>query len=138
MVLDEVQRKPDIFHKKIASVIFITIYKLSTSLFNLASNGFTHFRLHGATRTGYRMSATLQYNKMSHVCNIDARGKAIRMAVGWIFLLASLVLGLAAWLLVRYWLWVPMGGSFAVGGAALYEAANRWCVLRAMGIKTPL
>ncbi len=75
---------------------------------------------------------------MSHACNIDARGKTIRMVMGWIFLLAAVALGLAAWLLARYWLWLPMGGCFVVGAVMVYEAANRWCVLRAMGVKTPL
>ena len=84
------------------------------------------------------MSATLQYNAMTHVCNIDTRGKVIRMIIGWIFLIISLVLGLSAWLFAQYWLWLPMGGSFIVGSAALYEAVNRWCIVRAMGIKTPL
>ncbi|NNM87305.1 MAG: hypothetical protein HKL95_02170 [Phycisphaerae bacterium] len=76
---------------------------------------------------------------MNHGCNIDdPRGKTIRMVLGRIFLGASLALGVAAWLLARNWLWYPMGGCFVVGGVMLYEGANRWCILRAMGIKTPL
>ena len=76
---------------------------------------------------------------MNHVCNIDdARGKTIRMVLGWIFLMVSLALGVAAWLLARYWLWYPMGGCFLAGSVMPYEGANRWCILRAMGIKTPL
>jgi hypothetical protein len=73
-------------------------------------------------------------------CNIDARGKAARFLGG----LAGVVFGLvAAILLVTGVVTIPMGwymvGASVFGGAfAIFEARAGWCVVRALGIKTPL
>jgi hypothetical protein len=75
---------------------------------------------------------------MALACNIDARGKAVRLRIA----LVLLVLGLAAlgWAL-------GSGGSpqwtaavvlLTAGGFTLFEARAGWCALRAMGVKTPL
>ncbi len=64
-------------------------------------------------------------------CNIDRRGRIFR-AVGGVLLLAGAAA--AWWGMKSPWL----AGALAVGGAfALFEAARRWCVLRAFKIKTP-
>lgn len=73
-------------------------------------------------------------------CNIDARGKAVRLVFGLVGLLASafvaalaiagvtpLEIGLIVALLLA------MGGAFGV-----FEGWKGWCVLRAMGFRTPL
>jgi len=73
-------------------------------------------------------------------CNIDARGKVARFVGG----VGSITAGLlVAALLVTDtvthgigWLGVAvltLGGAFAI-----YEARAGWCVVRAMGIRTPL
>lgn len=72
-------------------------------------------------------------------CNIDARGKAARLIYGIVLLVVALVL-LFAWALPggSPWAWVvtvvcALGGAFAV-----FEARAGWCVIRAMGFKTPM
>lgn len=73
-------------------------------------------------------------------CNIDARGKAVRM-IGGIF---SLFVGITVGILfgmdifsTSQWL------SFAVilivtGCFAIFESRAGWCAVRAMGFKTPI
>lgn len=77
---------------------------------------------------------------MALECNIDAKGKAARLmggiagVTGGVFVLAGIAVGLlsgAIWLL-------PAGGALAGGGFAIFEARAGWCVVRAMGIRTPL
>ena len=70
-------------------------------------------------------------------CNIDARGKAMRLINGIIGVVAGVVL-LFAWALrtgsVAAWV---VTGVFLLGGAfCIFEARAGWCVLRAMGFKT--
>lgn len=73
-------------------------------------------------------------------CNIDARGKAARMAGG----LATLAgaAGLAALLVLDVvavpFGWYAVAAAVAGGAFAIYEARAGWCVVRAMGFKTPL
>jgi hypothetical protein len=73
-------------------------------------------------------------------CNIDARGKAVRLLSG----LASLAAGLvllslsAAGVLDGQVVAVAAGAAVLGGGFAIFEARAGWCALRAMGIKTPL
>jgi hypothetical protein len=72
-------------------------------------------------------------------CNIDSKGKAVRLIYGVILVVVGVVL---------IFLWArPTGGWFAwavtllmiVGGAfAIFEARAGWCVVRAMGFKTPV
>lgn len=72
-------------------------------------------------------------------CNIDAKGKAVRLvagamieATGW----TLLVLGFAG-ILPEWSLYV--GGGAAAGGLFLvFEGLAGWCVIRAMGIRTPM
>ena len=74
---------------------------------------------------------------MSMTCNIDAKGKLVRLIYGLVFVVAGIVL-LFAWAL-------PAGGVLAwivtitliAGGAfAIFEARAGWCAVRAMGFKT--
>lgn len=69
-------------------------------------------------------------------CNIDARGKAVRLIMGILFALAGiLMLALgrgATWSLIA-------GISCLAGGAfMIFEGAAGWCAVRAMGFKTKL
>ena len=74
---------------------------------------------------------------MKLACNIDARGKAVRLRLGLI------ELALAALVAVAFAL--PLGSSFGWGVAAIlalagafsiFEARYSWCVLRALGFHT--
>lgn len=72
-------------------------------------------------------------------CNIDSKGKAARLIGGIITSVIALVLiALALFQVVPSWvLWVGIG-TLAAGGFQIFEARAGWCVVRAMGIKTPI
>jgi hypothetical protein len=72
-------------------------------------------------------------------CNIDARGKLVRLFYG-LFLLVLGILLLFAWAM-------PIGSGWSrlisvacvlSGGLAIFEARARWCIVRAIGFKTPV
>ncbi|HZL36301.1 MAG TPA: hypothetical protein VFC78_13365 [Tepidisphaeraceae bacterium] len=76
---------------------------------------------------------------MPLTCNIDARGKAARLIYG------IILLAIAGWL--AYW-WA-MGSDSAVrwvvaiacamaGAFGIFEARAGWCIVRAIGVKTPM
>lgn len=72
-------------------------------------------------------------------CNIDSRGKAARLIYG------IVVVAIGAAMII---LWaLPTGGilrwlisiAFLLMGAfSIFEARAGWCVVRAMGFKTPM
>jgi hypothetical protein len=73
-------------------------------------------------------------------CNIDARGKAVRLAAGVPTTLAGLTMGaLALTGTVAMLPWGAVGVALLIVGAIMiFEGAAGWCALRAMGFKTPL
>ena len=77
---------------------------------------------------------------MAFECNIDARGKAVRFKLGMIGIFTGIFLAISLFLLGvglnALWL-LPLG---AIGGGAfsLFEARTGWCVVRAMGFRTPI
>ncbi len=75
---------------------------------------------------------------MTKQCNINSRGKAVRLAGGIvIILLACMVVGLIIFGVVNGVLpWVVAISLLAFGLFALYEGWSGWCVLRAIGVKT--
>src|SRR5688500_2151547 len=76
---------------------------------------------------------------MPLTCNIDSKGKAVRLIWGLLLIVAA-VLVAALWA-ARGDAGVPwaLAGALAVGGAfAVFEARAGWCVVRAMGSKTPI
>ena len=76
---------------------------------------------------------------MALECNIDAAGKAARLRVG--ILACAGVLLLAAITAVGISpsvLWWGALGSIVGGSFAVWEARAGWCIVRAMGFKTPV
>ncbi len=71
-------------------------------------------------------------------CNIDAKGKAVRMVSGLIVTgLGAVLLLLAVFgVLNETWAWIAAGALLALGGFQIFEARAGWCIVRAMGIKT--
>ena len=73
-------------------------------------------------------------------CNIGAKGKLARlvtgiMAIGFALVLALLIV-VGALSSTLWWYGVA---AIAFGGAfAIWEARAGWCIVRAIGIKTPL
>jgi hypothetical protein len=71
-------------------------------------------------------------------CNIDARGKRVRLINGIVTLGAGVVL-LVPWAL-RADGWIPWAVTFGViasGAFMIWQARAGWCLVRAMGFKTP-
>jgi hypothetical protein len=72
-------------------------------------------------------------------CNIDKRGQMLRTTMGVITTLVG-----AGLLAARFAFGVPDVSAWAgiaaiLGGAfMIFEGVNGWCVVRAMGFKTPI
>jgi len=73
-------------------------------------------------------------------CNIDARGKALRLIAGMIVTLAAVVMLalLAMKVLQGGWFWGIGIAALLLGALQIFEGRSGWCVLRAMGFKTPI
>ena len=73
-------------------------------------------------------------------CNLDAKGKAARLLGGIGAIFGALIL--AALLVtdtITFGLgWYAVAGAIFGGAFAIFEARAGWCIVRAMGIKTPL
>ncbi|MCP3903055.1 MAG: hypothetical protein GY715_05400 [Planctomycetes bacterium] len=80
----------------------------------------------------------LEFRRMQ--CNIDARGRAARLAGGIIALVAGIVLAALRGLdvLPGVWPWIVAAALMAFGAFGIFEARAGWCALRAMGFKTRL
>jgi len=72
-------------------------------------------------------------------CNIDSKGKLARLIYGIVLVVIGIVM-LFAWA-------IPSSAAIAWtitivlilgGGFAIFEARAGWCVIRAMGFKTPM
>lgn len=73
-------------------------------------------------------------------CNIDQRGRIVRLVAG--VAVEGIGLGLvvlaALGVLTGTWPYV-VGIAALLGGALMtFEGLRGWCVLRAMGVKTPI
>ena len=71
-------------------------------------------------------------------CNIDSKGKSIRLISGAVVALIGLiVLGLAAGgVMTGRWVLGLATVCVGVGVFQIWEGWSGWCVLRAMGLKT--
>ena len=77
---------------------------------------------------------------MALECNIDARGQVARLRTGIIAVIGGGLLGITtfAGILPPTIGYVMTAGSITGGLFAMWEARMGWCVIRAMGFKTPL
>ena len=76
---------------------------------------------------------------MALECNIDARGKAVRLRLGIMGVISSLGLAAACLLISAPELaWVVPAGAFIGGAFAIFEGRTGWCVVRALGFRTPI
>ncbi len=73
-------------------------------------------------------------------CNLDARGKATRLISGSLGVLFGIILGLIFHFDVISWYLLPYISAASIfgGGFAIFEGWSGWCVIRAIGIRTPL
>ena len=76
---------------------------------------------------------------MPLTCNIDARGKLVRLIYGLLMLLLGAAL-IALWAVPAggWWRWAIAIGSALAGLLAIFEARAGWCIVRAMGFRTPM
>jgi hypothetical protein len=72
-------------------------------------------------------------------CNIDAKGKVARLISGILVLAAGIVL-MVMWARGSgvSWKWIFSGLVVAGGIFQIYEGWAGWCVMRAMGFRTPM
>ncbi len=73
-------------------------------------------------------------------CNIGAKGKAARLRLGLMALAGALALAvviLGGFVEGTIW-WYAVGATAFGGLFAIWEARAGWCIVRAMGFKTPL
>jgi hypothetical protein len=70
-------------------------------------------------------------------CNIDGKGKLIRLIYGCIFMLLGTTL-LLLWTIPSQTVlaWALSLGLIIGGAFAIFEAGIGWCVIRALGFKT--
>ena len=74
---------------------------------------------------------------MALECNIDARGKAVRLRLGLMGVLSSLGLAAACLLISATDLaWIVPAGAFIGGAFAIFEGRAGWCVVRALWFMT--
>lgn len=73
-------------------------------------------------------------------CNIGEKGKAARLKLGIFTLICSGILALTLLLGIfeGSFLWLAVAGSAFGGAFSIWEARAGWCIVRAMGFKTPL
>jgi hypothetical protein len=72
-------------------------------------------------------------------CNIDRRGRHLRIGVGAVLESAGLLLGVL-WFLeeVPGWTLWPALAMWISGTFVIFEGLVGWCAVRAMGFKTPV
>lgn len=68
-------------------------------------------------------------------CNIDAKGKAVRLIGGVIACFAAVAL--VAWFEGALSMYIAIA-LIAIGAFCIFEGWKGWCALRAMGLKTRL
>ena len=73
-------------------------------------------------------------------CNIDARGKRLRLISGVVCCAAGAVLGMLALVLHRGFWGLLLGGLALIAGGLfqVFEARRGWCAVRALGFRTPV
>ena len=83
---------------------------------------------------------TLESKHMAIECNIDSKGRVVRFITGIFAILAGLVLAIlvSQGILTSETYVFAIIGSILGGTFAMWEARAGWCVVRAIGFRTPL
>jgi len=73
-------------------------------------------------------------------CNIDRKGRLARLYSGILAIALGIILALLTYVSVLPATigWLAVAGSIFGGAFAIFEARKGWCIVRAVGIKTPL
>jgi hypothetical protein len=76
---------------------------------------------------------------MPLTCNIDSRGKALRMIMGFFFTFDGMILLILwGWRTGSRVGWITSIAMILAGCFMVFEGRKGWCALRAMGMKTPV
>ena len=77
---------------------------------------------------------------MAFECNIDARGKAVRMKLGIRLVIISIIIAALTYfgIIPATLGWFVAVASFVGGAFTIWESRMGWCVIRAMGFKTKI
>ena len=77
---------------------------------------------------------------MAFECNIDARGKAVRMKLGVRLVVISLILAALTYfeIIPTPLGWLATATIFGGGAFIIWESRKGWCIVRAMGFKTKI
>ena len=76
---------------------------------------------------------------MALECNIDAKGNAVRLRLGLMGIVSSLGLAAGCLLISAPDLaWIVPVGAFLGGVFSIFEGRTGWCVVRALGFRTPI
>ena len=72
-------------------------------------------------------------------CNIGAKGKAVRLKLGILGILGGIAVAITFFLIQLNWgvAWIIPAGIIFGGAFSVFEGWAGWCVIRAMGFKTP-
>ena len=100
-------------------------------------DGLSHFKICVSLQTRLQIySAPVEYME----CNIDQKGRLARLYTGIIAIVFGIALALMTYLSVipATLGWLAVAGSIFGGAFAIFEARKGWCIVRAVGIKTPL
>ncbi len=73
-------------------------------------------------------------------CNIDARGKAMRMKLGIRLMIGSLLLAILVFfeIIPSPIGWIIVGCGLLGSAFTIFESRMGWCAVRAMGFKTKI
>ena len=73
-------------------------------------------------------------------CNIGQKGRLVRLYTGIIAIVFGIAIALLTYLSIipASLGWLAAGSSIFGGAFAIFEALKGWCIVRAIGIKTPL
>jgi len=75
---------------------------------------------------------------MGFACNIDRRGRRARAVCGALFVAVAIGLVWLGWPTSEWLRWTLAGAAGLLGLFQVFEASMGWCVVRALGRKTPI
>ncbi|HJM18661.1 MAG TPA: hypothetical protein QF703_03925 [Candidatus Thalassarchaeaceae archaeon] len=79
---------------------------------------------------------------MALECNIDSRGKAFRLRIGLIAIIAGIGLALLSFTEFEIFgfgvHWIVPSAVLAGGSFSIFESWSGWCIARAMGFRTSI
>lgn len=76
---------------------------------------------------------------MALTCNIDRRGRTVRLVIGAFLETVGILLGVLWYLSwTPAWTIYPAAAIWASALFVIFEALAGWCAVRAMGFRTPI